>query len=70
MAEAAGTATVSCPIDTCTETIGIEIELVLGDAGPRPPDSIHVDLSVKVKGLTDQGAAHVRTHHPEMLVWT
>lgn len=63
------TAVVQCPMDGCTEQIGVEIELTLDMAGPRPPGSTKRDLSVHVKGLTEDGIAHVQAQHPELLVW-
>lgn len=63
------TATVPCPIDTCTASIGVELELTLDAAGPRPTGSSKRDLSVRVKSLTVEGMAHIRAQHPELLVW-
>lgn len=69
MADAPSTAEVTCPVETCTETIGVEIEMTLDAAGPRPPGSTRRELSVHVKGLTEDGMAHMHAQHPEMLVW-
>lgn len=68
-AASVGTVTAPCPIDTCAETIGVEIELTLDAAGPPRPGSTCRDLSVHVKGLTEDGMTHVREQHPELLVW-
>lgn len=58
MAEAPSTATLQCPVDTCTETITVELELTLDDDR---------DLGVHVTRLTDAAAAHVQAQHPELL---